>query len=126
MLCEEWLIADLCAPSARGDGIYPTASAEEVEHQMRDGGAVVFIAEDQEYVDKILPLADRLPALRHIIVVDETAPSRSRMRSSPPCAMPSAAAMRPGLAGCAVAEVPGAGGTIVYTRAPPVNPRARW
>ena len=73
--CEEWLIADLAVQSlgAVVYGIYPTASAEEVEHQMRDGGAVVFIAEDQEYVDKILPLADRLPALRHIIVVDETA-----------------------------------------------------
>ena len=27
---------------------------------MRDGGAVLFIAENQEYVDKILSLADRL------------------------------------------------------------------
>jgi 7,8-dihydropterin-6-yl-methyl-4-(beta-D-ribofuranosyl)aminobenzene 5'-phosphate synthase len=55
-------------PELGGDGhrlrgIYPTASAEEVEYQMRDGGAAIFVAEDQEYVDKILPLADRLPAL---------------------------------------------------------------
>ena len=73
--CEEWLIADMAAQSlgAIVYGIYPTASAEEVEYQMRDGGAVIFIAENQEYVDKILPLADRLPALRHIVVVDETA-----------------------------------------------------
>src|SRR6202040_1120411 len=70
--CEEWLICDLAAQSigAIVYGIYPTASAEEVEHKMRDGGAVVFVAEDQEYVDKILPLADRLPALQHIVVVD--------------------------------------------------------
>jgi long-chain acyl-CoA synthetase len=73
--CEEWLIADLAAQSlgAIVYGIYPTASVEEVEYQTRDGGAVVFIAEDQEYVDKILPLAERLPGLRHIVVVDETA-----------------------------------------------------
>ena len=73
--CEEWLICDLAAQSigAIVYGIYPTASAEEVEYQMRDGGAVVFVAEDQEYVDKILPLANRLPALQHIVVVDETA-----------------------------------------------------
>ncbi|KAB2916363.1 MAG: long-chain fatty acid--CoA ligase [Hyphomicrobiaceae bacterium] len=73
--CEEWPVADLAAQSlgAVVYGIYPTASAEEVEYQMRDGGAVAFIAEDQEYVDKILPLAERLPALRHVIVVDETA-----------------------------------------------------
>jgi hypothetical protein len=32
-------------------GIYPTASAAEVDYQMRDGGTCVFIAEDQEYVD---------------------------------------------------------------------------
>ena len=63
--CEEWLICDLAAQSlgAIVYGIYPTASASEVEYQMRDGGAVVFIAENQEYVDKILSFADRLPQL---------------------------------------------------------------
>ena len=73
--CEEWLICDQAAQSlgAIVYGIYPTASAEEVEYQMRDGGAVLFIAEDQEYVDRILPLVDRLPALRRIVVIDDTA-----------------------------------------------------
>ena len=74
-VCEEWLICDQAAQSlgAIVYGIYPTASAQEVEYQMRDGGAVLFIAEDQEYVDRILPLVDRLPALRRIIVIDDTA-----------------------------------------------------
>ena len=60
------MICDLAAQSlgAIVYGIYPTASASELEYQMRDGGAVMFIAENQEYVDKILPLADRLPELR--------------------------------------------------------------
>jgi long-chain acyl-CoA synthetase len=73
--CEEWLICDQAAQSlgAVVYGIYPTASAEEVEYQMRDGGAVLFIAEDQEYVDRILPLIERLPALRRIVVIDNTA-----------------------------------------------------
>ena len=73
--CEEWMICDLAAQSlgAIVYGIYPTASASEVEHQMRDGGAVLFIAENQEYVDKILSLADRLPDLRHILVIDASA-----------------------------------------------------
>src|SRR5215510_9857134 len=55
--CEEWLICDLAAQSlgAIVYGIYPTAAAAELEYQMRDGGAVVFIAENQEYIDKILP-----------------------------------------------------------------------
>jgi long-chain acyl-CoA synthetase len=74
-VCEEWLICDQAAQSlgAIVYGIYPTASPEEVEYQMRDGGAVLFVAEDQEYIDRILPIAERLPALRRIVVVDDTA-----------------------------------------------------
>jgi long-chain acyl-CoA synthetase len=74
-VCEEWLVCDQAAQSlgAIVYGIYPTASPQEVEHQMRDGGAALFIAEDQEYVDRILPLVDRLPALRRIVVIDDTA-----------------------------------------------------
>jgi len=73
--CEEWLVCDLAAQSlgAIVYGIYPTASSEEAEYQMRDGGAVLFIAEDQEYVDRILPLVERLPELRRIVVIDDTA-----------------------------------------------------
>jgi long-chain acyl-CoA synthetase len=74
-VCEGWMICDLAAQAlgAITYGIYPTASLAEVEHQMRDGGAAVFIAEDQEYVDKILPIADRLPDLRTIVVLDDDA-----------------------------------------------------
>jgi long-chain acyl-CoA synthetase len=73
--CEEWMICDLAAQSlgAIVYGIYPTASASEIEYQMRDGGAALFIAENQEYVDKILPFADRLPELNWIVVVDGSA-----------------------------------------------------
>lgn len=73
--CEEWVIADLGAQTlgAITYGIYPTASAGEVEYQMRDGGASIFIAEDQEYLDKLLPLAERLPSLRWIVVFDSAA-----------------------------------------------------
>jgi long-chain acyl-CoA synthetase len=73
--CQEWLISDLAAQAlgAIVYGIYPTASADELEYQMRDGGAVLFVAQDQEYVDKILPIIDRLPQLKRIVVVDERA-----------------------------------------------------
>lgn len=73
--CEEWVIADLAAQAIGciTFGIYPTASAEELEYQMQDGGAVLFVAENQEYVDKLLQIADRLPELRTIVVIDETA-----------------------------------------------------
>ena len=73
--CEDWLICDLAAQSlgAIVYGVYPTASASEVEYQLRDGGAVMFVAQNQEYVDKILSFADRLPELRWIIVLDHAA-----------------------------------------------------
>lgn len=74
-VCEEWMICDLAAQSlgAIVYGIYPTASPAEVDYQMRDGGARLFIAEDQEYVDRILPLADDLPDLRAMLVLDDSA-----------------------------------------------------
>jgi long-chain acyl-CoA synthetase len=73
--CEEWLICDLAAQSlgAIVYGIYPTASVSEVAYQMRDGGAAICIAENQEYVDKVLPLADSCPDLRSILVIDGSA-----------------------------------------------------
>ena len=76
--CEQWLICDLAAQSlgAIVYGIYPTASAAEVEYQLRDGGAVMFIAENQEYVAKILPFADGLNELKWIVVVDDSASQR--------------------------------------------------
>jgi long-chain acyl-CoA synthetase len=74
-VCEEWMICDVAAQSlgAVTYGIYPTASQAEVDYQMRDGGGCLFIAEDQEYVDKILPIADQLPDLRAIVVLDDSA-----------------------------------------------------
>jgi long-chain acyl-CoA synthetase len=73
--CEEWMICDLAAQSlgAIVYGIYPTASASELEFQMHDGGAALFVAENQEYVDKILSVADRLPQLEWIVVLDRSA-----------------------------------------------------
>lgn len=73
--CEAWMLADLGAQAAGAIsyGIYPTASPAELEYQMKDGGATIFVAEDQEYVDKILPIAERLPQLRRIVVIDDSA-----------------------------------------------------
>jgi long-chain acyl-CoA synthetase len=73
--CEEWVICDMAAQAAGAItfGIYPTASVSEVEFQMVDGGASIFVAEDQEYIDKILQVADRLPNLKWIVVIDDSA-----------------------------------------------------
>lgn len=73
--CEEWVIADLAAQSlgAIVYGIYPTASSAEVDYQLRDGGAVLCIVEDQEYADRVVPLLDGLPELRDVVVIDDSA-----------------------------------------------------
>jgi long-chain acyl-CoA synthetase len=73
--CEEWVIADLAAQSlgAIVYGIYPTASAAEVDYQLRDGGAVLCIVEDQEYADRVVPLLAGLPDLRDLVVIDDSA-----------------------------------------------------
>jgi len=70
----EWLLADLAAQciGAVSYGLYPTSSLEEVEFVLQHGGARVLVAEDQEHVDKVLPVADRLPNLRKIIVIDDS------------------------------------------------------
>ncbi len=73
--CPEWIYADLAVLCARaiGYGIYTTSSIEEVEYLMQTGGAKFFVAENQEYVDKILPIAERLPGLSRMIVADTRA-----------------------------------------------------
>ena len=59
----EWLLADFAVQclGAVSYGLYPTSSRDEAEFVLRHGGATVLIAEDQEHVDKVLPVLDRLP-----------------------------------------------------------------
>ena len=70
----EWLLADFAAQciGAISYGLYPTSSRDEAEFVLRHGGASVLIAEDQEHVDKVLPLLDRLPDLRKLVVIDDS------------------------------------------------------
>jgi long-chain acyl-CoA synthetase len=70
--CFEYFIADLAglAVGAITYGIYTTCSVAEVRHQLENGAAKVFIAENQEYVDKVLELRDLSADLQHIIVAD--------------------------------------------------------
>ena len=72
-VCERCKAEILRKVTKMGYGICPTASAAELEHQMRDGGAKLLVAENQEYVDKVLPLAPRLTDLVAIVVIDPTA-----------------------------------------------------
>lgn len=70
----EWLLCDFAAQSigAISYGLYPTSSRDEAEYVLRHGGASVLIAEDQEHVDKVLPMLDRLSGLRKLIVIDDS------------------------------------------------------
>ena len=49
---------------------YQDAVAEEMAYVLEHAGAVFAICEDQEQVDKVLSIKDRLPELRHVIYDD--------------------------------------------------------
>ena len=68
----EWLYADIGITAVRAAtvGLYTTNPAPEVLHVLRDSGASVLVAEDQEQVDKALEVVGELPGLRTIVYLD--------------------------------------------------------
>ncbi len=70
--CEEYTICELAAQAlgAITYGIYPTSSSTELARLMTDGKACVFVAGNQEYLDRILPFSKGLSVLEHVIVID--------------------------------------------------------
>ncbi len=70
--CPEWLYADLGIAGAGGvpSGIYPTDAPAQVEYLLRDSGSSVVFVEDEEQLDKVLQVRDRLPGLRRIVIFD--------------------------------------------------------
>jgi len=122
--CEEWVLADLGAQAAGGVsfGVYPTASAAELEYQLRDAAASIFVAENQEHVDKLLPLVARLPGLRRIVVIDDSAMfAYERSRFTPFSALAQGEAAD--LAGLAQTIEPDDPAFIVYTSGTTGNPK---
>ena len=71
-VCPEWLFADLGIMLAGGVsfGIYPTDTPPQIEYIMNDCAAEIYFAEDDEQLDKILEVRDRIPSLRKIVVFD--------------------------------------------------------
>jgi long-chain acyl-CoA synthetase len=69
---REWLYADLGILGAGGvsNGIYPTDAAAQAEYLLADSSSVAVFVEDEEQLDKILEVRERLPKLRKIIVFD--------------------------------------------------------
>ena len=65
----QWYFGEVAAQSNRGIsvGLYSDLSAAEVEHIARDSGAEFALVEDQEQVDKVRSIRDRLPALKAVV-----------------------------------------------------------
>ncbi len=70
--CREWVWADLAIQSLGGvaNGIYPTDAAAQCEYLCTDSASLILFVEDDEQLDKVLEVRERLPLLRKIIVFD--------------------------------------------------------
>ncbi|MBL8360950.1 MAG: AMP-binding protein [Rubrivivax sp.] len=71
--CQEWVCAQLGISMVGGitAGVYPTSPAHEVEYLLELAEAPIIVCEDQEQVDKVLAVRERLPQLRTLIVIDD-------------------------------------------------------
>jgi long-chain acyl-CoA synthetase len=69
---KQWVFAELGAAMVRAitAGVYPTSPAGEVEYLLSLAEAPVIVCEDQEQLDKVLEIRDRLPGLLAIVVID--------------------------------------------------------
>jgi long-chain acyl-CoA synthetase len=82
LLCTtrpEWTYCDFAITSTGAVvvPIYPTNSPEECEWVAGNSEAVAVVCEDAGQVAKIAAVADRLPALRHVVVIDGPADDRA-------------------------------------------------
>jgi long-chain acyl-CoA synthetase len=68
----DWVMAEIAAHGLRAMslGIYRDALDEEVAYLITHADAHVVFAEDEEQVDKLLGLGDRIPTVRHIVFSD--------------------------------------------------------
>jgi long-chain acyl-CoA synthetase len=69
---REWVYAELGAAliGAVTAGVYPTSPAHEIEYLLMLSDAPIIVCEDQEQLDKVLSVRERLPALRAVIVIN--------------------------------------------------------
>ena len=68
----EWLFLDMGILGVGGvsNGVYTTDSSKQVEYLCRDSRTRIFVAENEEQLDKILEVRERLPELLKIVVLD--------------------------------------------------------
>ena len=69
---EEWLVADLASMALGGVpvGIYTTSSPEQVEYLVDHCEARHLVVENEKHLATALAVRERVPRLRHIIVLD--------------------------------------------------------
>ena len=68
----EWVLSDLAVLSCGGiaNGIYPTDAPEQVHYLCEDSATRLLFVEDDEQLDKVLEVRERLPLLRKVVVFD--------------------------------------------------------
>jgi long-chain acyl-CoA synthetase len=68
----EWVWSEIAAQAAGAAsvGIYQDSNLTEVSFVIDHSDASIVVAEDQEQVDKILEMLDRLPKVRHVVYTD--------------------------------------------------------
>jgi long-chain acyl-CoA synthetase len=68
----EWVFTELAAQAAGAAsvGIYQDSNLAEVAYVIDHCDATIVVAEDQEQVDKILEMLDKLPKVRHVVYTD--------------------------------------------------------
>jgi long-chain acyl-CoA synthetase len=78
---KEWVFAQLGLGLVGGVtvGVYPTSPAPEIEYLLQASDARFVVCEDQEQLDKVLEVRERLPGLTHLIVVDPRGLRRYRV-----------------------------------------------
>jgi long-chain acyl-CoA synthetase len=68
----EWVMSELAVQSLGGAsvGIYQDSNVTEVAYVIDHCDAQIVVAEDQEQVDKILDMLEKLPKVRHVVFTD--------------------------------------------------------
>ena len=68
----DWVMGEVAAHAAGAAslGMYRDALDEEIEYLLTYAEAKIVLAEDEEQVDKLLNLGDRIPSVRHIVYFD--------------------------------------------------------
>jgi long-chain acyl-CoA synthetase len=68
----EWIWSEIAAQAAGGSsvGLYQDSNLNEVAYVIDHCDATFVVAEDQEQVDKILEMTEKLPKVKHVVFTD--------------------------------------------------------